>query len=589
MKFKTKSFIFVSTILVIATLYVSMAGVTVTESLVRELFIDYLSERSQTTADSLERIIFERASDIKVLSINPVIQDWEKNPKAARELLINVRNTYQAFGLLSIVDRNHIVRISTSNLGIGDVFVSPDVLVSAANTNNVAGVCLKSESTKKIRMIFAIPIGKAGFVIGSFPFLRLREKFYDFELPIAGYIYPHYELRDSKAKLLYNSYIDKPLSEAPLSKSDHQHKSMGEVLVSKDLLIVKNSVALNSILKNESWVLTATISWEEIFTPLRESLYGILFFIIIMVAVLSIVIQRLVTTSLRPLDHLSNALSKINDGVFEEIKEDLGRKDEFGNVIHGFNKMAKNLSKSIEEKNSATKFAALGAMSAGIAHEINNPLTIIAGYAALIEKAWNNHDEKKLYESLEKIQKTVDRIANIIKSLKTYANDDDAPLAPEHVETLLTDAIGLYQKKFKNHGIKTEVNIEPPDMMINCTSLKINQILINLLNNAFDAVFEIENEKWIHVKAIIVQERVHIMITNSGLKITEEVAQKLFTPFFTTKVVGKGTGLGLSISKAMAKSLEGKIFVDMSAQHTCFVLDLPIYKPRSTAQTARAV
>lgn len=228
---------------------------------------------------------------------------------------------------------------------------------------------------------------------------------------------------------------------------------------------------------------------------------------------------------------------------------------------------------------SSSKMAALGEMGGALAHEINNPLTIIHGNAVLLEKLAERNmlSAGEVLSAADRIKSTAMRITKIVKGLKAFARDGDQdPFKHTPVREILDDALELCRERFKNHGVT--LSVEPCDstLMLNCRAVQIGQVLLNLLSNAFDAV-EPAAEKWVKVSALKTESKtIEITIEDSGSGIAPELRDKVMQPFFTTKPVGKGTGLGLSIASGIAASHGGSLRLDEASQKTRFVLSLPL-------------
>jgi C4-dicarboxylate-specific signal transduction histidine kinase len=116
-----------------------------------------------------------------------------------------------------------------------------------------------------------------------------------------------------------------------------------------------------------------------------------------------------------------------------------------------------------------------------------------------------------------------------------------------------------------------EYVLDQPQFKIECRAVQITQVLLNLINNAHDAIKE-NRERWIKLEIKVIGDDVEFRVRNSGQKISKEVVAKIFDPFYTTKRAGEGTGLGLSISLKIAKEHKGILFVDEADAYTCFVL-----------------
>ena len=235
-----------------------------------------------------------------------------------------------------------------------------------------------------------------------------------------------------------------------------------------------------------------------------------------------------------------------------------------------------NLKQTQAKLVSASKLASLGEMAAGIAHEINNPLTIINGRMRLIRREVKrcNIESNTLLSDMDIINDVIIRISKIIEGLKRYArNAENDPIESASVSKMLAAISFLCQDRAMNLGITLEVHCSQ-DYLIQCRATQIEQIMVNLLNNSIDAI-QLYDSKWIRIAVSGDENQVRISITDSGSGIPEATLERLMEPFFTTKEVGKGTGLGLHISRTIAESHNGKLFYDSSKSNTTFVLELP--------------
>ncbi|MFP5386171.1 MAG: sensor histidine kinase [Bacteriovoracia bacterium] len=227
----------------------------------------------------------------------------------------------------------------------------------------------------------------------------------------------------------------------------------------------------------------------------------------------------------------------------------------------------------------SSKLASLGEMAAGVAHEINNPLAIINTSAYQLRKLLqrNNITIESLFHLVDVIENTVTRISKIITVMRDVSRENKGFIKEEVLlMDILNDVLALCAEKFKFHGIDLRLKIseDKKDHSILCDRLQFSQVLLNLLNNAYDAT-EGAAERWIELAFIESSHFDILMITDSGKGIPKEIATKIFNPFFTTKEVGKGTGLGLSISKSIMEKHNGSIELLLDSDHTCFVLKLP--------------
>lgn len=239
--------------------------------------------------------------------------------------------------------------------------------------------------------------------------------------------------------------------------------------------------------------------------------------------------------------------------------------------------LAESLADEREKATIASKMVSMEEMSAGIAHEINNPLAIITGNVDLLR----SHIAKEKYDSLpkklDKISKSVERITKIIKGLKRLSyKANTADLEKVSMKEIMDDTLEFSREMLKSKGIELIVE-ELPEAEILCHSVEISQVILNLINNARDAIINFE-EKWIKIQTFQMHDKLRINVIDSGPGIPPEIKDKIMDSFFTTKEFGKGTGLGLSLSKRIVEEYNGELFISDEHNHTCFSVILPVIK-----------
>ena len=225
------------------------------------------------------------------------------------------------------------------------------------------------------------------------------------------------------------------------------------------------------------------------------------------------------------------------------------------------------------------KMTSLGEMAGGIAHEINTPLAIIISAAGQALNALSG-DAPKLEMAcgkLNKIDATAVRISKIVRGLRLFSHDSEGdPLEETSMKQIIMDSLALCAEKYNYSGIKLEVNISD-NIQVLVVPTQISQVILNLLNNAFDALEKYE-EKWVKITLAKKDHLAQLKITDSGKGIPKDLQTKIMQPFFTTKEVGKGTGLALSISKGLIESFKGHLYYDDSSENTCFIVELPLFE-----------
>jgi signal transduction histidine kinase len=224
-----------------------------------------------------------------------------------------------------------------------------------------------------------------------------------------------------------------------------------------------------------------------------------------------------------------------------------------------------------------SRLASLGTMAGGIAHEINNPLAVIAGYGHRLGYLAESGplDAQELAGLSQRIVAMTKRMAAIVAGLRAYARDDcsEAPL-PTLVAECIDDACAFGAERFKNAGVELRQLPVPADLRILARKTQVTQVLLNLLNNAFDAVEPLP-QKWVEIGCSTAADMVTVTVTDAGPGLPPEVLANMFVPFFTTKEVGRGTGLGLAICAGIMARHGGDIGVDERAKNTRFLVRFP--------------
>ncbi len=314
---------------------------------------------------------------------------------------------------------------------------------------------------------------------------------------------------------------------------------------------------------------------------------------------LCVILWNFVST---PLALLSLGMKKVTAGDLD-YKVAVIRKDEIGELANTFNimngelKKAKNellewgntLEKKVQEKTEAIhraqqqlvhseKLASLGRMAAGVAHEINSPLTGIVTFGHLLQKKFPQGTEER--EDLDVIIDQANRCANIIKGLLGFARASAADKALTNINDVLHSSLNIVRNKADFFNLIIATDLDPALKRVRADAPQLQQVFLNMIVNAADAC---EGKGTITIRTSNVtgnkQDFVEIEFRDTGCGIRDEDIEKIFEPFFTTKPVGKGTGLGLAVSHGIIQEHGGKITISTKiGEGTSFFIWLPAWK-----------
>jgi two-component system NtrC family sensor kinase len=237
----------------------------------------------------------------------------------------------------------------------------------------------------------------------------------------------------------------------------------------------------------------------------------------------------------------------------------------------------------------ATRLAELGEMAAGFAHEINNPLQIMKSEQTLIETIFSDlkqkgelkesEDLKDVEDSMSQIKLQIDRCAKITQAILRFGRQSDSAPKDIDLSVFIPDVLAMVEKKAAVQGIKLERDILPHTPLIHADPSQLQQVFINLVNNAIDAIADRHGSEGgeLSVQARpATNGRVMIAIADNGIGISPENLKRVFAPFFTTKPVGKGTGLGLSVCYGIVDGMGGTMEVtSRKGVGTTFTIHLP--------------
>ncbi len=224
----------------------------------------------------------------------------------------------------------------------------------------------------------------------------------------------------------------------------------------------------------------------------------------------------------------------------------------------------------------AAKMATLGQLSAGINHELNQPLAAIRSYADNARQFLEKGRELEAVWNMSQISELTDRMAQIGIQLKEFSRKSSGRLEIVPLHGVIDGALEIMASGIKKNVIAVGVRIQPENLQVSANQVLLQQVLVNVLNNAMQAV-ESCREKTITIDALIIEEgRANIIVHDSGPGIAGDHIREIFDPFFTTKQPGQGLGLGLTISKRILKEMGGTIQLEPAESGARFVISLLI-------------
>ncbi|WP_461210018.1 sensor histidine kinase [Desulfocurvus sp. DL9XJH121] len=237
----------------------------------------------------------------------------------------------------------------------------------------------------------------------------------------------------------------------------------------------------------------------------------------------------------------------------------------------------------------ATRLAEIGQMATGIAHEINNPLQVMKSDLALIDfnvaamneagtlKPCTESDELK--ESIAQIKKQIERCAKITRAILDFGRFKEPAKSDVDLRDFITDVVSMVRRKAEVNGIKVEEVVAGDSPFIRVDASQLQQVLLNLLNNAVDAIVERHGSSGGELSVLVernVGHGVRLVVRDNGPGMDKDRMHMIFTPFFTTKPVGKGTGLGLFVCQGIVEGMGGTLEVESAkGEGTAFIVTLP--------------
>ncbi len=230
------------------------------------------------------------------------------------------------------------------------------------------------------------------------------------------------------------------------------------------------------------------------------------------------------------------------------------------------------------------KMATFGSLLAGVAHELNNPLSIVIGNALLLAE---EAEGSALAERAQRVQMAAERCGRIVRSFLAMARQHKAEMRPVAVQSLVDATLQLLAYSMQTSGVTVEQDIAPDLPALLCDSDHMIQVLSNLLTNARHALEERPQPRRVRLTTHADGDWVQLAVADNGPGIADDIRSRVFDPFFTTKLVGSGTGIGLAVSRGIVEAHGGSLVLARSeGEGACFVISLPLAREASQVSGA---
>lgn len=233
----------------------------------------------------------------------------------------------------------------------------------------------------------------------------------------------------------------------------------------------------------------------------------------------------------------------------------------------------------------ASKLASMGELSSGIAHELNNPLFAISGLTEVMQvrlKSEHPQAYASVSKSFETMSIATEKMRSIINHIRIFARQEQMQFHPYPINRIVDSSLLLIQQQFRRQNIDVKLNLSIENPLVMCAPNRLEQVLINLMSNARDAIQSRRHDAsdvlgQIEVTTQSLENKVIVRVRDNGIGIDDDAAKRLYDPFYSTKEVGKGTGLGLSISYGIVQEHNGSITMHSSVgEFTEFTLSFDV-------------
>jgi len=335
------------------------------------------------------------------------------------------------------------------------------------------------------------------------------------------------------------------------------------------------TAALSPSFASPAWMISMDQDAAEARTPIAalKWLLAGFGFVIVVIAICSLLF--ILRSFTKPVESLTAAARQIAEGNLD-VRFSLHRSDEIGELAKTLDDMKTKVKSSYDMLLASEKMALMGQIVAGIAHELNNPLTIVLGNTQLLLMRPREEEDVK---ALKKVGESAERASKIIRNLLSFARHESPERKPTDINAVITRTLELHGYELRVRDISVELDLQRsiPSTMADASQLQ--QVFLNLIVNAEHAMIDSNGKGRLYIRTRTEGSAIRAEFSDDGPGISEDNMRRIFEPFFTTKAVGKGTGLGLSICQNIIQEHGGQIEVKSALGiGTTFVVHMPVQK-----------
>jgi two-component system, NtrC family, sensor kinase len=321
-----------------------------------------------------------------------------------------------------------------------------------------------------------------------------------------------------------------------------------------------------SLVQKERQAVEEMLQWSS-----RVPIFFLIFLFFLMIYLAHLLSRQI----LAPLNKILKYTQRIANGDFTPEVPSRPYRDEFSDLLSGINRMLEELAHRQEILIQSHKLRAVGTLTAGVAHELNNPINNITLTAHMLLEEYQEISDEERKEMILDLISQADRSRSIVRNLLDFARESESKIESLDLGALIQETIKLAGNQIKLAGVHLDVSVLPNLPRIHGDQQQLSQVFLNILLNALDAI-----PKGGRIQVSVAHEDPNFVaakITDNGPGIPEHILPNVFDPFFTTKTKGKGTGLGLSVSQGIIARHGGQIRVSSKEGiGTTFTIILPV-------------